>query len=119
MREASRRTLELRSFAHHDENHQAVRSAQHLRCFAVDRPSRHCLSRLRSGMTLTPDLLTHSAVFGALLLNLVAMLFARPVLKYAGMPMQIMGSVVGIIQVALGLKMIVSGLRGLEILPRP
>ena len=74
-------------------------------------------------MTLTPDFLTRGAIFAALLglmlLNLVAMLFARPILKCAGMPMQIVGIVLGIIQVALGLQVIVEGLRGLAILPHP
>jgi multiple antibiotic resistance protein len=73
-------------------------------------------------MALTPDFLTRGAIFGALLglmvLNLVAMLFARPALSYAGMPMQIVGIVLGIIQVALGLQIIVMGLRGLGVLPR-
>jgi len=73
-------------------------------------------------MTLTPDLLTRGAVFGALvglmLVNLVSMLFAHQVLKYAGMPMQILGIVLGIIQVALGLQIIVNGLRTLALLPR-
>lgn len=74
-------------------------------------------------VTLTPDILTRGAIFGALLglmlVNLVAMLFARPALKYAGMPMQIIGIVLGIIQVALGLQVIVAGLRGLGVLLRP
>ena len=70
-------------------------------------------------VSLTPDLLTKSAIFGALLglmlLNLVAMLYARPVLKYLGMPMQLLGTVLGIIQVALGLQIILAGLRRLGI----
>jgi len=74
-------------------------------------------------LALTPDFLTRGAIFGALLglmlLNLVAMLFARPVLRYAGMPLQIVGIVLGIIQVALGLQIIVAGLRGLAIVPHP
>lgn len=73
-------------------------------------------------MTLTPDFLTRGAIFGALLVlmlvNLVAMLFARPLLKYAGMLMEILGAVLGIIQVALGLQIIVMGLWGLGVLPR-
>lgn len=73
-------------------------------------------------MTLTPDFLTRGAIFAALLglmlLNLVAMLFAKPILKYLGMPMQIIGIVLGIIQVALGLQVIVIGLKGLGVLPR-
>jgi len=74
-------------------------------------------------MTLTPDFITRGAILGALLglmlLNLVAMLFAHPILKYLGMPMQIVGIVLGVIQVALGLQIIVIGLRGLGVLPRP
>ncbi len=68
-------------------------------------------------MTLTPDFVTRSEIFavllGLMLLNLVAMLFAKNVLKYAGMPMQLLGTVLGIIQVALGLQIIVFGLRAL------
>ena len=64
-------------------------------------------------MTLTPDFATRSEIFGVLLglmvLNLVAMLFAKPILKYAGMPLQLLGTVLGIIQVALGLQIIVLG----------
>ncbi|MDR3413150.1 MAG: MarC family protein, partial [Formivibrio sp.] len=67
-------------------------------------------------MTLTPDFVTKSEIFavllGLMLLDLVAMLFAEPVLKYAGMPLQLLGTVLGIIQVALGLQIIVAGLRG-------
>ena len=68
-------------------------------------------------MTLTPDFVTRTEIFGALLvlmlLDLFAMLFAKPVLKYAGMPLQLLGTVLGIIQVTLGLQIIVAGLRGL------
>ena len=68
-------------------------------------------------MTLTPDYTTKGVVFGALLglmlLNLVAMLYARPILKYLGMPMMLLGTVLGIIQVALGLQIILTGLRSL------
>jgi multiple antibiotic resistance protein len=73
-------------------------------------------------MTLTPDFVTRSEIFGVLLglmvLNLIAMLFAKPILKYAGMPLQLLGTVLGIIQVALGLQIIVLGLRGLGILAK-
>ncbi len=71
-------------------------------------------------MTLTPDFVTRSEIFlvllGLMLLDLVAMLFAKPVLKYAGMPLQLLGTVLGIIQVALGLQIIFAGLRGLGFL---
>jgi len=70
-------------------------------------------------MTLTPDFVTRSEIFvvllGLMLLNLLAMLFAQPVLKYAGMPMQLLGTVLGVIQVALGLQIIVAGIRGLNL----
>jgi small neutral amino acid transporter SnatA (MarC family) len=36
------------------------------------------------------------------------MLFAKKILKYAGMPMQLLGTVLGVIQVALGLQIIVA-----------
>jgi small neutral amino acid transporter SnatA (MarC family) len=68
-------------------------------------------------VALTPDDFTKAAIFGALLalmfLNLIAMLDARPVHKHLGMPMQLLGPVSGIIQVALGLQIIFTGLRGL------
>ena len=68
-------------------------------------------------MTLTPDFVTRSEIFlvllGLMLLDLLAMLFAKPILKYAGMPLQLLGTVLGIIQVALGVQIIVIGLRGL------
>jgi multiple antibiotic resistance protein len=68
-------------------------------------------------MALTPDFLTKGEIFGALfglmLLNLLAMIFARPILKYAALPMQLLGAGLGVIQVALGLKIIFVGLRGL------
>ena len=66
-------------------------------------------------MALTPDFLTKGAIFGALfclmLVNLAGMLFAKKILKYAGM--RLLGMVVGVIQVALGLQIVVAGLRGL------
>jgi multiple antibiotic resistance protein len=68
-------------------------------------------------MTLTPDFATRGEIFivllGLMLLNLVAMLFAKPLLKYAGMPLQLLGTVLAIIQVALGLQIIVAGMRAL------
>jgi len=50
-----------------------------------------------------------------MLLNLLAMFFAKPMRKYTGMPLQLLGTVPGIIQVALGLQIIVAGLRGLGV----
>jgi multiple antibiotic resistance protein len=66
-------------------------------------------------MALTPDYTTetkiYSALLGLMVLNLVAMLFARPILKYLHLPLMLFGTVLGIIQVALGLSIT---LRGLE-----
>lgn len=66
-------------------------------------------------LALTPDYLSQIAVYSALLalmvLNLVAMLFARPILKYLQMPLMLFGTVLGIIQVALGLSITLRGLQ--------
>jgi small neutral amino acid transporter SnatA (MarC family) len=43
-----------------------------------------------------------------MLLNLAGMLFAKKILKCAGMPMQLLGTVLGVFQVALGLQIIVA-----------
>jgi len=58
------------------------------------------------------------AIVGAFLGLLLLNLFARPILKYLGMPMQIIGIVLGIIQVALGLQVIATGLQALGVVPR-
>lgn len=42
-------------------------------------------------------------------LNSIAMLFARPLIKYLGMPLMLFGSVLGVIQVALELAIIFKG----------
>lgn len=74
-------------------------------------------------VALTPDVLAKgeifAALFGLMLLNLVAMLYAKVILKYAAMPLQLIGTVLGVIQVALGLQIIVAGIRNLDILSKP
>ncbi|WP_051978945.1 MarC family protein [Edaphobacter aggregans] len=69
---------------------------------------------------LTPDYVTkieiYSTLLGLMLLNLVAMLFARPILKYLQMPLMLFGTVLGIIQVALGLSITLRGLQSLGLL---
>jgi small neutral amino acid transporter SnatA (MarC family) len=45
--------------------------------------------------------------------NLIAMLFARPILKYLQMPLMLFGTVLGIIQVALGLSITIRGLQNI------
>jgi multiple antibiotic resistance protein len=66
-------------------------------------------------MALTPDYLDkvgiYSVLLGLMVVNLVAMLFARPILKYLQMPLMLFGTVLGIIQVALGLSITLRGLQ--------
>jgi multiple antibiotic resistance protein len=66
---------------------------------------------------LTSDYLAKGEIYAALLglmvLNLVAMLFAKPILKHLGLIMVLVGTILSVIQVALGLAIIFRGLRGL------
>lgn len=66
-------------------------------------------------LALTPKILDKGEIFAALfvlmVLNLVAMLFAKPILKYMGMLLLVINTVLGVIQVALGLAIILAGLR--------
>jgi multiple antibiotic resistance protein len=66
-------------------------------------------------MALTPDYLDKVGIYfvllGLMVLNLVAMLFARSILKYLQMPLMVFGTVIGIIQVALGLSITFRGLQ--------
>ena len=55
----------------------------------------------------------YAALLGLMVLNLVAMLFAKPILKHLGLIMLLVGTILGVIQVALGLAIIFRGLRGL------
>jgi multiple antibiotic resistance protein len=50
-----------------------------------------------------------------LVLDLVAMLFARPVVKWLGMPLLVLGVVLGVIQVALGLNIILVNLSAIGV----
>jgi len=53
-----------------------------------------------------------AAIIAVMVLNLLAMLYARKILKVVGMaPLQIVGTVLSVMQVALGVQMIVGGLR--------
>lgn len=53
-----------------------------------------------------------AALIGVMVLNLLAMLYARKILKVIGiMPLQIVGTVLSVMQVALGVQMIIGGLR--------
>ncbi len=53
-----------------------------------------------------------AALVGVMLLNLLAMLYARGILRVVGtMPLQIVGAMLSVLQVALGVQMILGGLR--------
>lgn len=60
------------------------------------------------------QLQTTVAIVGALLivmaLDLLAMLYAKPLLHWLGAPLQMLGAVLSILQVALGLQLIADGL---------
>lgn len=64
-------------------------------------------------ITLMPDA-TRSIVgilIGIMALDFVAMIFARPLLKVLGFALQIVGTVMGVLQVALSVQMVVYGIR--------
>ena len=48
---------------------------------------------------------------GVMVLNFVAMVFAKPILKYAAYPLALFGAVLGILQVGLSISIILFGLR--------
>ena len=71
-------------------------------------------------MTLAPGWPDKGAIVGLLLalmvLNLLAMLFARPLLRWLGMPLMVFGTVLGVVQAALGLNVMLASLRGLGVI---
>ncbi|MGH8610109.1 MAG: MarC family protein [Gammaproteobacteria bacterium] len=71
-------------------------------------------------MAISPDVrgkLTIAALLvGLMVLNLLFMLYARPILHWLGMPLQIFGVIIGVIQVALGLQIILVNLGALGII---
>jgi multiple antibiotic resistance protein len=68
-------------------------------------------------ITLSPDwggrLVIGAMLLGIMLLDLVAMLLARHILRFLGVFLQILGAVLAIIQVALGLQIILNSLQRL------
>jgi multiple antibiotic resistance protein len=68
-------------------------------------------------VALSPDwhgrLVIGGILLGIMLLNVAAMLLARHILRFLGVFLQILGAVLGIIQVALGLQIILNSLRRL------
>jgi len=73
------------------------------------------ISALIVFLALSPDLqsrlLIGVIVLAIMALNLVAMLSARPILRFLGVFLQILGAVLSVVQVALGLQIISSSLR--------
>jgi len=71
-------------------------------------------------MALAPDWNSKLVVIALLVLvlalDLCAMLFARPILRWAAMPLQVFGAVLGIIQLALGLHIILTALHTLAVI---
>jgi small neutral amino acid transporter SnatA (MarC family) len=58
-----------------------------------------------------------AALIGVMVLNLLAMLYARQILKTIGLiPLQIVGTVLSVMQVALGVQMMIGGLRLIGVL---
>jgi multiple antibiotic resistance protein len=60
---------------------------------------------------LTGKMMIAAMLLGVMVLNLLAMLFAQQILKKLGWLLQLLGAVLGIIQVALGLNIIVHAIQ--------
>ncbi|WP_431268492.1 MarC family protein [Dankookia sp. P2] len=71
-------------------------------------------------MTLAPGWPDKGAIVGLLLaimlMNLIAMLFASAVLRWLGMPLLVLGTVLGVVQAALGLNIMLNALRILGVI---
>ena len=71
-------------------------------------------------MALAPDAGTKLVIISLMMLvmalDLCAMLFARFILRWAAMPLQVFGAVLGIIQLALGLHIILNALHNLTVI---
>ena len=50
---------------------------------------------------------------GVMVLNLLAMLFARQIVRFAGMPLQLVGTILTVLQAALGVQILISAFRAL------
>jgi multiple antibiotic resistance protein len=70
---------------------------------------------------IVSDTSTKVAVFllalGVLLMDLLAMLIARPLLKWLGAPLLILNAVLAIIQLAFGMQVIVDSLAAIGVFP--
>ena len=72
-------------------------------------------------LAISHDLKQEAVVFGlfllVMLLDLGAMWFARPLVHWGGGLLSLVGAVLGVLQVALGLQLILEALRLLRVLP--
>ena len=62
------------------------------------------------------DMEVYKVFFEVMELNLVVMLFARPIIKYISTVLTILDAVLGVLQVALAVQMIILAIRILKIL---
>jgi len=62
------------------------------------------------------DIEVYKVFIEVMVLNLVALLFARPIIKYLSTVLTILGAVLGVLQVALAVQMIILAMRMLRIL---
>jgi small neutral amino acid transporter SnatA (MarC family) len=56
-------------------------------------------------------------VLVVLALDLLAMIFVRPLLKHLGLPLKLLGAVLGVLMLALSVQMVLDGLRRAGVLP--
>jgi multiple antibiotic resistance protein len=72
-------------------------------------------------IAIAQEIPTEVAIFllavGVLLLDLVAMLIARPLLKWLGVPLLILNAVLAIIQLAFGVQIILTSLAAIGVFP--
>lgn len=72
-------------------------------------------------LAISHDLERQAVIFGlflfVMLLDLAAMWFARPIARWGGGLLSLLGAVLGVLQVALGLQLILEALRLLRVLP--
>jgi multiple antibiotic resistance protein len=76
------------------------------------------LIALLSSAVSPPLITTYGILFAVMVLNLLAMLFVREIMRGALLfVLQVLGAVLGVLQVGLGVQLVIRGLRGLGALP--
>lgn len=58
-------------------------------------------------------------IVAIMLLNLLAMLFVRPILRTLGLPLQVLAAVLGVVQIALAVQIILTALRAANVIAAP